>query len=86
MAVLKLAAAVALALALTGGVAHATPQEDDKDWSCVTQGNRVCGPDGDNFGHTPGCYDDTGRMVAAWPCHVVVNRDGSADVYTNASV
>lgn len=54
--------------------------EDDPRWSCVDDGNRICGPG--NIEHQPaGCYDDGGVIVAPWPCHVVVNADGSSDVY-----
>lgn len=56
-------------------------QEDDPGWDCITMGDRSCGPTNSN-GFVAGCYDDTGAMVAAWPCHVVVNPDGSSDVYT----
>lgn len=62
--------------------ASPTVQEDDPGWSCVDSANHVCGPLSDDWGHAPGCYDDGGVMVAAWPCSVVVNPDGSSDVYT----
>lgn len=61
------------------GVAYASgPQEDEPGWSCVDDGNRICGP-GNTNGAPAGCYDDGGVLVAVWPCHVIVN---SADVYT----
>ncbi|UXE04435.1 hypothetical protein SEA_FUNSIZED_64 [Mycobacterium phage Funsized] len=61
----------------------AAPAEDDPGWSCVDSGNHICGPLSDDFGHTPGCYDDGGVFVAPWPCHVVVNpQTGEGDVYT----
>lgn len=56
--------------------------EDSPGWDCRTGGNRVCGPASDDAGHTPGCYDEIGSLVALWPCYVVTNADGSSDVYT----
>lgn len=56
-------------------------EEDDPGWSCVSDGNRICGP-ANSEGKPAGCYDDGGVMVAAWPCYVVVNGKGDADVYT----
>jgi hypothetical protein len=43
------------------------PLEDSPDWSCVDDGNRVCGPDNAN-GVPAGCYDEGGVLVALWPC------------------
>lgn len=48
--------------------------------SCATADNRVCLVDNAS-GLPAGCYSDTGAMVAPMPCYVVVNRDGTADVY-----
>lgn len=56
-------------------------QEDDPGWDC-RGGDRMCGPGSDDAGHTPGCYDDAARLVALWPCTIVVNADGSSDVFT----
>lgn len=92
MLVTRIGAALFVGAALTlsaGGVAHAAPagqvQEDDPGWDCRVDGNRICGPT--NAQAVPaGCYADTGALVAAWPCHLVVNPDGSADVYTGAAV
>lgn len=54
--------------------------EDSPQWDCADMGDRVCGPD--NASHVPaGCYDEGGVLVAPWPCRVVVNPDGTADVY-----
>lgn len=62
--------------------AHAdTINEDDPGWSCVDDGNRICGP-GNAQGAPAACYDEGGVIVAVWPCSVVVNPDGSSDVYT----
>lgn len=72
----------ASAIGGTAAVAHAQPAEDSPGWSCVDAPRHVCGPASDDYGHTPGCYDDGGVFVAPWPCHVVVNRDGSADIYS----
>ena len=41
--------------------------EDDDDWSCVDDGNRVCGPNNPE-GQPAGCYDIGGVMIASWPC------------------
>lgn len=83
-----IAAAVFIGAAITlsaGGVAHAAPagqtQEDDPGWDCRVDGNRICGPANSNA-VAAGCYDEGGVLVAAWPCSVRVNADGSADVYT----
>lgn len=42
--------------------------EDDPDWSCVDDGNRVCGPNNDE-GKPAACYDDGGVIEMYWPCH-----------------
>jgi len=56
-------------------------EEDSPAWSCVDDGNRICGP-GNAQGAPAGCYDDGGVLVAPWPCHVVVNpATGEGDVY-----
>lgn len=60
--------------------AMVTMNEDDSAWDCRTMGNRVCGP-ANPQGHTAACYNDAGDIVALWPCHVVVNPDGSSDVF-----
>lgn len=55
--------------------AHAAPQEDEPGWSCVDDGNRVCGPGNSN--HVPaGCYDDGGVRVNDWPCEAWKPSDG----------
>lgn len=54
--------------------------EDDPAWDCTTMGNRICGPSNAQ-GAVAGCFDEGGVLVAPWPCTVVVNPDGSADVY-----
>lgn len=60
-----------------------TCQEDQKCWSCVDDGNRVCGP-GNPEGKPAGCYDDGGVLVASWPCYVVIDPvTGDSDVYSN---
>lgn len=66
--------------------AHAdTITEDSPAWSCVDDGNRICGP-GNPEGKPAACYDDGGVIVAAWPCHIVVDpATGDADVYTGLS-
>lgn len=63
------------------GHAQAQPAEDEPGWSCTETALRICGPASDDYGHAPGCYSDTGKLVAPWPCTVVVNPDGTADVY-----
>lgn len=80
-----LTAAIGVPLAgPTLAIAHATPagqtQEDDPGWDCRAMGDRRCGPTNVQ-GVAAGCYSDTGALVAVWPCHVVVNPDGSSDVY-----
>ena len=72
--------AIVVAGVVTAGVyapeGSASPQEDDPGWSCVDDGNRVCGPQSDDWGHTPGCYDDGGVLVALWPCEAWKLSDG----------
>lgn len=61
---------------------HAAPAEDEPGFSCVDDGNRICGP-GNAEGKPAGCYDTGGVLVAPWPCHLVVNpATGEGDVYT----
>lgn len=71
--------------AITGAFvprADAGPLEDEPGFSCVDDGNRICGP-GNTEGKPAGCYDDGGVLVAPWPCHVVVNpATGEGDVHT----
>lgn len=79
---------IAVSLGIAGLIgsapAYAEPiTEDSPAWSCVANGNRICGPT-NTEGMPAGCYDDRGRLVAVWPCHLVVNTDGSADIYTGA--
>lgn len=89
LAALLLAASATLlpcpqATATPDTTGHApTVQEDSPAWSCVDNGNRICGP-GNPEGKPAACYDDGGVIMAVWPCHVVVNADGSADVYEGA--
>lgn len=60
-------------------------QEGSPQWSCVDDGNRVCGPNNPE-GQPAACYDEGGVIVALWPCHVVVNPDGSSDVWDGLSI
>lgn len=54
----------------------AAPISDDSpQWSCVDDGNRVCGP-GNSNGVPAGCYDDGGVLWAVWPCAPWVPADG----------
>jgi len=73
---------VAAALTFTAGVSKAdTPvEEDSPSWSCVDDGNRICGP-GNAQGAPAGCYDDGGVLIASWPCFVVETDDGDLEVY-----
>ncbi|HEX2616632.1 MAG TPA: hypothetical protein VHL57_03765 [Flavobacteriales bacterium] len=74
-----LGTSLALGFMLTPAThAHAaTITEDDSAWNCATMGNRICGPGTP----LPGCFDENRQLVALWPCHVVVNPDGSSDVW-----
>lgn len=69
-----------LMLAVLIALSHHAVQEDSPAWSCVDDGNRICGP-GNSNGAPAGCYDDGGVLVATWPCYVVINPDGSSDVF-----
>jgi hypothetical protein len=40
--------------------------EDESGWSCVDNGNRVCGP-GNQQGVPAGRYDEGGVLIDAWP-------------------
>ncbi|AYP70047.1 hypothetical protein I5G62_gp61 [Mycobacterium phage CRB2] len=42
-------------------------EEDEPGWSCVDDGNRVCGPNNPE-GKPAGCYDLGGVLIAPWPC------------------
>jgi hypothetical protein len=44
------------------------PEEDSPEWSCVDDGNHVCGPNNPE-GKPAACYDDGGVIVAMWPCN-----------------
>lgn len=57
--------------------------EDDRAYDCIFDGNRICGPNNVQ-GVAPGCYNDHAALVVPWPCHVVLNADGSSDVYGGA--
>lgn len=59
--------------------------EDSPAFDCIFDGNRICGP-GNAQGAAAGCYNDHAALVAPWPCHIVVNPDGSSDVYTGPAV
>lgn len=96
-----------LAILLTGSLIYSSallvscsseiqPLEDGR-WSCVDDGNRVCGPSTDNvvvdgvllsdptgprqLRVPAGCYDEGGVLVAYWPCYVAIDSEGNADVY-----
>lgn len=62
--------AVPVALGNTYGFNDTEIQEDSPAWSCVDDGNRICGPNNPE-GQPAGCYDEGGVLVAHWPCHVV---------------
>lgn len=55
--------------------AQAEPMEDQPGWSCVDDGNRVCGPE-NSEGKPAGCYDDGGVLWAPWPCAAWTPADG----------
>jgi hypothetical protein len=67
IAAAALAVASVVAMAPT---AAASPNEDEPGWSCVDDGNKVCGP-GNPEGKPAACYDEGGVIVALWPCHAV---------------
>jgi hypothetical protein len=70
------ALAVAGVVAMAPPTAAASPYEDEPGWSCVDDGNRVCGP-GNPEGKPAACYDEGGVIVALWPCHSVSAAGGS---------
>lgn len=49
--------------------------EDMPCWSCVDDGNRICGPS-NSEGKPPGCYDDGGVLEFPWPCNAWQPRMG----------
>lgn len=67
--------AIATALAVALSPVALQPFEDDPRWSCVDDGNRVCGPD-NSEGQPAGCYDDGGVLWAVWPCEAWTPADG----------
>jgi hypothetical protein len=40
--------------------------EDESGWSCVDDGNKICGP-GNPQGAPAGRYDEGGVLIDAWP-------------------
>lgn len=58
-------AAALLALQLALQTPLDAPQEDDPGWSCVDDGNRICGP-GNANGVPAGRYDEGGVLVETW--------------------
>jgi hypothetical protein len=46
--------------------ANGVVEEDESGWSCVDDGNKICGP-GNANGVLPGRYDGGGVLVDAWP-------------------
>ncbi len=51
---------------------HINVQEDDEwEWSCITMGNHVCGPNNAE-GKVAGCYNVDGILVELWPCNAKV--------------
>lgn len=68
-------AALAASALLSPAPAYAAPLEDEQGWSCVDDGNHVCGPDNAE-GKPAACYDDGGVIVALWPCTAWQPSDG----------
>lgn len=62
-------------LGVGGCFAQQPPLEDEAGWSCVDDGNRVCGPHNEE-GQPPGCYDDGGVLFASWPCEAWKPENG----------
>lgn len=76
-------ATLALGFYSQPGVAHADPiQEDSPGWSCVDDGNHICGV-GNTNGVPAGCYDEGGVRVAVLPCHWEEGKDGFRYLYTH---
>lgn len=85
MKALIAAALAASALAWTWPASAEGVEEDSPEWSCVDDGNRVCGP-GNANGVTPGCFDDGGVLEAYWPCHVEIDpRTGDTDIFEDGN-
>lgn len=77
------AGAALAAMLLASPDAKADPvQEDQPGWSCVDDGNHMCGP-GNANGVPAGCYDDGGVLVASWPCRWEVGADGYRYLFTS---
>jgi hypothetical protein len=64
----KIFIGIALAALALAPDAAAQINEDDPGWSCVDDGNRVCGPNNPE-GKPAACYDDGGVIVQLWPCN-----------------
>lgn len=58
--------ATAIAFAPLAPADQPTIMEDQPGWSCVDDGNRICGPDNPQ-GVPAGRYDAGGVLVDAWP-------------------
>ena len=81
--VVKAALGAGLALGFTAaphGDAHADDTtvifEDDPRWSCVDDGNKVCGP-GNPQGVPAGRYDEGGVLIDPWPVDSYTYDDGT---------
>jgi hypothetical protein len=57
------------AFASTASPAFAAPAEDDPGFSCVVDGNRICGPNNDQ-GVPAGQYNEAGALIP-WPHETV---------------
>ena len=83
LVVVKAALGASLALGFTAaphGDAHADDTtvifEDDPRWSCVDDGNKVCGP-GNPQGVPAGRYDEGGVLIDPWPVDSYTYDDGT---------
>jgi hypothetical protein len=65
LAKLVFGSSMALGLLMSPHATAGPIQEDDPRWSCVDDGNRVCGP-GNSNGVPAGRYDAGGVLVTPW--------------------
>jgi hypothetical protein len=66
LVIASIAVAFAAIAGITAPVASAAPMEDEPGFSCVDDGNKICGP-GNEQGVPAGRYDVDGVLVDPWP-------------------
>lgn len=73
--------AISALIALAPMPADQPIQEDDPGWSCVDDGNQICGPS-NTQGAPAGRYDQGGVLVETWA--QMLARCGHSDICLGA--